>query len=79
MSLNWNNITNQMKQIWSFRIIFFSSAFACLGVMMTLWEIACLFVQIDKRECGTTISIIVGLAILNCSKVSMLDCYPRKK
>lgn len=56
-----------MKQIWNFRIMFFSSVFACLGVLLTIWEISGLFIQIDKLECGTKISIFVGLIILAVS------------
>lgn len=53
-----------MKQIWNFRIMFFSSAFACLGVLMTLWEITGFFWQLDELEYGKTISIFVGILIL---------------
>ena len=69
MGLNYIKIFNKMKQIWSFRIIFFSSAFACLGVLMTLWEIAGFFCELDELEYGTTISIVVGLTILVVSFV----------
>lgn len=67
MSTTRNNITKIMKQIWNFRIMFFSSVFACLGVLLTIWEISGLFIQIDKLECGTKISIFVGLIILAVS------------
>lgn len=63
---------NKMKQIWNFRIMFFSSAFACLGVLMTLWEIAGFFCELDKLEYGKRISIVVGLFIL---VVSFLYAY----
>ena len=69
MGLNSIKIVNKMKQIWSFRIIFFSSTFACLGVLMTLWEIAGFFCELDELEYGTTISIVVGLTILVVSFV----------
>lgn len=69
MCLNWNNITNNMKEIWNFRVMFFTSAFACLGVLMTLWEICGLFYKIDKMECEQTLSIVVGLIIIIVSFV----------
>lgn len=69
MSLNWNNITNNMKEIWNFRVMFFTSAFACLGVLMTLWEICGLFYKIDKMEYEQTLSIVVGLIIIIASFV----------
>lgn len=69
MVLNCIKIVNKMKQIWNFRVMFFSSAFACLGVLMTLWEITGLFCELDELEYGTTISIVVGLTILVVSFV----------
>lgn len=64
MGLNYIKIVNEMKQIWNFRVMFFSSAFACLGVLMTLWEVTGFFCELDELEYGTTISIVVGLTIL---------------
>lgn len=69
MVLNYIKIVNEMKQIWNFRVMFFSSAFACLGVLMTLWEITGFFCEFDELEYGTTISIVVGLTILVVSFV----------
>ena len=69
MCLNWNSITNRMREIWNFRVMFFTSAFACLGVLMTLWEILGLFCKFDKMECEQTISIIAGFIIIIVSFV----------
>lgn len=49
-----------MKQMWNFRIMFFSSAFACLGVLMALWELWGFFCPVNEMEGGTTVKIAAG-------------------
>lgn len=75
MSLKLNNIANQMKEIWRFRIMFFSSAFVCLGVLMTLWEFVCLVFQ------GVNLGGVgVGLLILFMSFLyAYLKMFCKKK
>ena len=55
---------NKIKQIWNFRVMFFSSAFACLGVLMTLWEISGFFCKLDELEYWNIISNTVGILII---------------
>ena len=58
-----------MKQIWNFRIMFFSCAFACLGVLMTLWEAIGFFCKLDELKYGKAISIVVGFLFIVASLV----------
>lgn len=57
-----------MKQIWNYRIMFFSSAFACLGLLMSLWELAGFFFANAFME-DTTVKSIAGLCVIIVSAV----------
>lgn len=56
-----------MKQIWNYRIMFFSSAFACLGILMALWELAGFFDSTKVFMEDTTVKSIAGLSLIAVS------------
>lgn len=53
-----------MKKIWDYRNMFFSSAFACLGVIMALLEIASFFEPVKSAIEGKTAKTIIGAVVI---------------
>lgn len=56
-----------MKKIWDYHQMFFSSAFACLGVIMALLEIASFFEYVKSAIEGNTAKTIIGAVVIASS------------